>query len=542
MFSNARGCFAAAIMFAIFVPGTVVAQDFDCAAYENYAGAEPAGYADACLDGITLPTKPKAAGDQVQAVTDTAFALDIGFVSDNALEHQHGDLASNVIVGTSALPIFGLDYSPDLGTLYAIDITGNQLGTFDGTTFTPIGVMTPNGAESWSGLTIDPVTGDAYASSTDCGTGSSFYSVDLGTGVATLIGTDTTSICTIDLAMNCEGEIYTHDIVSDSIFSLDPATGIQTLVGSTGVLSNFAQGMDFDNDTGELYAYTYQGSGANQYGTIDLGSGALTPLNTDNPLGEFEGASQTVCPGQVGPARFAVSKDFSDDNTAEVSVTLSCNTGLPLEQTTTIAEGDPVNFVVNDFEPGAMDCVVTEDVPVGYTAQYNNGEADSDESCVFVEVSAGQRSCQITNTLDPVEVEVTKVWIDENPQFNGQNIADATWSCTNAPFCIGVAGVPTTCSGFLNFFGNPDSDSFEVLPDWENGTVCDVTEVMVADGGVEIDDSECQNLTVWPGVGAECTIYNTRLYEGIPTLSQYGLGVLVLLMLGMGFVAVRRFV
>ncbi|MGH2536738.1 MAG: DUF7507 domain-containing protein, partial [Candidatus Promineifilaceae bacterium] len=66
------------------------------------------------------------------------------------------------------------------------------------------------------------------------------------------------------------------------------------------VNSNFAQGMDFDNEDGTLYAWTYQGGGANQYGTIDLATGALTPLSVDNPQGEFEGATQTTA-GPPGP-------------------------------------------------------------------------------------------------------------------------------------------------------------------------------------------------------------------------------------------------
>jgi hypothetical protein len=37
-------------------------------------------------------------------------------------------------------------------------------------------------------------------------------------------------------------------------------------------------------------------------------------------------------------------------------------------------------------------------------------------------------------------------------------------------------------------------------------------------------------------------VVNTRLYAGIPTLSQYGLLVLSLLMLLIGVTAVRRFV
>jgi hypothetical protein len=35
---------------------------------------------------------------------------------------------------------------------------------------------------------------------------------------------------------------------------------------------------------------------------------------------------------------------------------------------------------------------------------------------------------------------------------------------------------------------------------------------------------------------------NTVFYEGIPTLNQYGMAIMALLMLGMGFVGFRRFV
>jgi hypothetical protein len=247
---------------------------------------------------------------------------------------------------------------------------------------------------------------------------------------------------------------------------------------------------------------------------------------------------------EEGTARFLVSKDFDDDNPAEVDVTLSCNTGLPLEQTTTISEGDPVNFVVVDFEAGAMDCEVTEAVPAGYDAEYfnaNDGIFDA-ASCEFTDILGGQFFCTITNSLLPVEVDVSKVWIDENPQFEGQNIAEATWSCTNPAFgCIGTAGLNgILCSGRLNFFGNPGEDSFEVFPSWDGTTVCTIDEVEVLDGNVEIDDSECAAVAVAPGEGGSCTIYNTRLYAGIPTLSQYGLALMALLMLGMGFVAFRR--
>ena len=39
-----------------------------------------------------------------------------------------------------------------------------------------------------------------------------------------------------------------------------------------------------------------------------------------------------------------------------------------------------------------------------------------------------------------------------------------------------------------------------------------------------------------------CEIVNTVFFEGIPTLNQYGMAILALLMLGVGLVGFRRLV
>lgn len=121
------------------------------------------------------------------------------------------------------------------------------------------------------------------------------YSINPATGAATLIGQDATSMAMIAIAINCNGQLYGHDIVNDAIYSINTSNGAVTLLGATGFNSNFAQGMDFDNTTNQLYAWTYQGGGANRYGTIDLTTGALTTLSASNPTGEYEGAIKNTC-------------------------------------------------------------------------------------------------------------------------------------------------------------------------------------------------------------------------------------------------------
>lgn len=87
--------------------------------------------------------------------------------------------------------------------------------------------------------------------------------------------------------------------------------------------------------------------------------------------------------------------------------------------------------------------------------------------------------------------------------------------------------------------GDGAVDGFFLFPHWDGSTECEVSET-VLEGGVEVDDGDCQSLLVAPGEDVECTIVNTRLYEGIPTLGGYGLGLLALLMLGVGLAFARR--
>ena len=88
--------------------------------------------------------------------------------------------------------------------------------------------------------------------------------------------------------------MYGHDIVNNSIYLVNRNTGAVTLVGPTGYDANYAQGMDFDNDTGTLYIFLFDfGSFGTIYGTVDLNTGAVTPLAFAQDL-EYEGAVQNT--------------------------------------------------------------------------------------------------------------------------------------------------------------------------------------------------------------------------------------------------------
>lgn len=226
-------------------------------------------------------------------------------------------------------------------------------------------------------------------------------------------------------------------------------------------------------------------------------------------------------------AQFPVTVDFDDNNPASVEVTLECNTGQPLNQSQGVTEGGNLTFVVTDFADGEMDCEASVTGALGYTAS---------GVCEFIAVAdQSSNACDFNLAVDFVTVEVFKTWIDDNPQFNDSTFASADYSCGNVFNGSGYGAQ----NGNLNFVGLEASDTISLRPHWDGSTTCTVFESQM--GGAESDASECDGVAVSIGEDTSCTIYNTRLYEGIPTLSQYGLGVMALLMLAVGFVAFRRY-
>lgn len=286
------------------------------------------------------------------------------------------------------------------------------------------------------------------------------------------------------------------------------------------------------------------------------------PYNGDNELGQEVVYPLTITVG--GDATFRVTKEFTDgQNPTLVDVTISCFTGLPLIQSQTISATQDVNFIVTSFDSGELDCEITEDLTelVGYTPTYlPTGEnVDSDGACNFYDVSGGSENfCHIVNDADPVEVVIEKVWVIDG--VNGDQI-DQTYKltlycdteepttqesenfqiggCQNGDLPSGSIG-PGPSYGFCQEFYGNGSETFTafVEPDYPT-TNCWVEE-LVYDDSVEVHNG-CENLVISAGQGASCVITNTVFFEGIPTLSQYGMAILALLMLGVGLVGFRRF-
>jgi hypothetical protein len=306
-----------------------------------------------------------------------------------------------------------------------------------------------------------------------------------------------------------------------------------------------------------------------------------------------------------GTAVIAVVVEFADNNDEdEVLVSLTCPGGGTISPTSaTLGNDEGAQFVVDNIPGDATDCVVTQSTLGDYDARYLCAPGETiedfpvddedfivppntiggDVQCLnpFVlsttscswgdddDVSAGEVGyCIISPIPDTVDVDVTKVWETfgaEQADFDPDvlitlDCPTALDVCAATDKTCGVGSTTQTAYIWLRDsngdFDDKDGDyigegtaEFHVIPDFYDTaadpddqlfTECTATE-NIKDSSVDTVNG-CNNIEVAAGVGDECTITNTVFFEGIPTLSQYGMAIMALLMLGVGFIGVRRFV
>lgn len=321
-------------ILAVFAAPVALSQSVDCAALANSAGTEPAAYAQQCAFSPSANMSAPAPN----APTDTAFVYNVRAGTPNLglARHVLNNMPGITNIGNPALTVFAMDFNVSNSTLFIVDSTTAAtplLRTLDqatgvATTIAPITVLAGEGVTD---LTIDPQSGAAYLSTFLTGVGSRLYTINLTTGALTNVGLMTPTGLIIDLAVNCAGQMYAHDIGDDSLYTVNPATAAIVRIGTHGLAANFAQGMDFDNQDGQLYAWVYTGGGTYTFGTFNLATGAITPVNTNTPPGEWEGAIRNTC------APLQADLALTQSNTAPNPLTM----GAQFTKTLTVTNNGP---------------------------------------------------------------------------------------------------------------------------------------------------------------------------------------------------------
>jgi hypothetical protein len=239
--------------------------------------------------------------------------------------------------------------------------------------------------------------------------------------------------------------------------------------------------------------------------------------------------------------------DFTDSNATEmITVDFSCNDGSNPVGQAMLGDGDSFRHPNDGMSAGFVCTVTGSDINANYSVTYN-GETDP---CEFTAADLGEGNsaevtCAILASPDGATITVTKDWNLEGAggevvvtmaEVEARAAAGALVGgglCTQQP-------LPTTATCvYLSFSGETDDASVSVNTDVA-GVEVTFTEVG-DDSSIEVTNG-CGTIEVFPGDDVDCTITNTVFFEGIPTLSQYGMAIMVLLMLGVGFVGFRRFV
>jgi hypothetical protein len=247
--------------------------------------------------------------------------------------------------------------------------------------------------------------------------------------------------------------------------------------------------------------------------------------------------------------------------TQTVTATLTCNTGNPLQQSFEIGPTteDKVVFVVDNFDPVEfISCTISINPASGFISlgAVANGTTLAGGACVYAATpvldesvaltpEGGLNTCVFQMAPEPFEFTITKEW--EVISDNGNEVpleANVDWTCYNVVTGPGSSAL-YTLTGDVDLFGSTDSETIGGVigyhPSPAGNTYCTAHEDVV-DSAVESEGCVGNYpLTIADNTNG-CTITNTVFFEGIPTLSQYGLAIMALLMLGVGFVGFRRFV
>lgn len=203
---------------------------------------------------------------------DADQPTDVGPLSDYYFAFAHEPATGELLA---------VDSQQGLGTLSTGDGAFTLLVTLQGLQGSPQGLATLGAPEP---LFLSTYDGDT----------SLLYRVDRNSGQTSLVG-NMPGRAFIDIAIDGFGRLYGHDIAADAIYRIDPLNAATQLVGPTGIGSDYAQGMDFDRRTGELYAWIYDSvQGNTAFSNIDLDTGqAHVLLRID---GEFEGVITAPAP------------------------------------------------------------------------------------------------------------------------------------------------------------------------------------------------------------------------------------------------------
>ncbi len=335
-----------------------------------------------------------------RAPTDLAtihveFSADTVALPSGLSRHPLNNYGTRTRVGGTSFGAVGTDFSADRNTLFVLTRANPNIpGTVNGigsinTTTGVAGTVTPLtglGAANPLGMAVDPVSNEIFITAREPAVATRLFSVNAATGVATLIGQIGTTFSSIDIAINCTGQIFAITPAAAApgsvLSTLNRTTAAATVVGNYQQLgAGFFQSIDFDNQDGTLYGWLTTGDATTTtfaYGSFNTTTAAFVAAST-TPVGQVFGAIPTACPAvgapnitpviPAGAVSFTLpsTQSFVFNNAAAATSpgTVTCTVsgaGFTVSPTTTqtIAPGASTTFTVSAAAPGTgtLSCAI----------------------------------------------------------------------------------------------------------------------------------------------------------------------------------------
>lgn len=212
-------------------------------------------------------------------------------------------------IGSVPTKLFAGDFmGSDYSKLYAISHADKKLYSINTTTgsSTLIATTTIPSTANLSGMAGGPgvmfgIMNDSPDGSSLCSdiSTTSLVNINLNTGKVQKIGDLSKPECIIDITyVPSNGMLYGVDIVEDVLFKINPSNGKETLVGNLGYDTNYAQGMDYDEENEILY-WAANGS-VDQLRIIDINTGASAKIG-DFQQGEVDSFAIAAGDGGTPP-------------------------------------------------------------------------------------------------------------------------------------------------------------------------------------------------------------------------------------------------
>ena len=175
--------------------------------------------------------------------------------------------------------------------------------TLSGDSIAPVGPLA-SGQTTIKGMAHNTINDTWYVvSSDDFGNVAVLYTLNITTGVLTVVGTIQNAGLPVSMAINCDGAAYIINVVfgasSNAVLnSLNLTTAAATPIGtSLGLadVSGFSQDMDFNPETGALYWAGYWSSGffseGGSFRLVNMNDGTSTEIGSFNQFETITGLS-----------------------------------------------------------------------------------------------------------------------------------------------------------------------------------------------------------------------------------------------------------